>query len=132
MRQRSFIRLMLAVIALQGTGGLHSLHLAVAHMPADGHGHGGSASTPASDEITLHARDADNCVSGHHHDPATCRVCQALASCKVMVSTQVLGLWHTPLAAMHLSGADPLALSQADLAPLGPRAPPRLGISASV
>jgi hypothetical protein len=126
---------MLAVIAFQGTGLLHALHLAVEHAPPSGrdcesghccHDRGGSEPAHTSDEATLSLRDGHGSGHGpgHHHDPATCPVCQALASLKAVSAAPGVGLLARLHSAYHVAVPESFPLTQIALSTLGPRAPP--------
>ena len=135
MRNRSAIWLMLAVIALQGTGLLHAIHLAVEQAPPGGHGcgagkrphgPGSSRSTHSGGEATLSLRHSQGSCHGHghHHDPATCPVCQALASLKAISSAPSDGLSASLQTDHQFTTPESLPLTRIALLTLGPRAPP--------
>jgi len=126
---------MLAVISLQGTGLLHALHLAVEHAPPSGHGceagncghnHGGSQSTHPDGKAVLSLDDGQGSGhgAGHHHDPATCPVCQALASLKAVSAAPSVGLSVSLPPALQVASPESFPLPQIALSTLGPRAPP--------
>lgn len=126
---------MLALIALQGTGLLHALHLAMAHAPASGHGHAAMLCGFSQEdlrcirsEIGRAPRFGDGAGHrhghGHGHDRATCAVCQVLAPLKA-VSPGWDGGVSTRFPPARAT-ASPLSvpLAEVALSTLGPRAPP--------
>jgi hypothetical protein len=126
---------MLAMTALQGTGLLHAFHLAVEHAPPSGHGsgaghcghdHGGSEPAHTSDEATLSLRDSQGSDHGHghHHDPATCPVCQVLVHLKAVSAGPSARVSASLPSALKLAAPESFPLTQIALSTLGPRAPP--------
>ncbi|MBS3822210.1 MAG: DUF2946 domain-containing protein [Planctomycetes bacterium] len=126
---------MLAVIALQGTGLLHAIHLAVEHAPPTGHGcesghcghdHGGSQSTHPDGKAVLSLDDGQDSGHGHghYHDPATCPICQMLASLWAISVAPSAGLSASLPTTYQVAAPESLPLTQIALATLGPRAPP--------
>jgi len=117
---------MLAVMALQGTGFLHGLHMAVEHAPASGRDHGSAEPTHTSDEVALTVRDGQGSGHGHghHRDPATCPVCQTLAALKSVVVGPNGGLSTRLPPVLRIGTLGNFPLPQIALLTLGPRAPP--------
>ena len=125
MRNRSTIWLMLAVIALQGTGLLRALHLAVKHAPPSRHG--GTESARSSVEAgfnLLSSQDSGHGCDHHQHNPAPCPVCQVLASVKVVFATPSAGLSPSLPPTFRIGMLEGFPLPQISLLTLGPRAPP--------
>lgn len=126
---------MLVVIALQGTGLLHSLHLAIeranpsghdCRSGSRGHNHGGIESAHSSGEArpVLRGGQGSDHEPGHQHDPATCPVCQTLAGLKAVSAAPSVGLSAGPPPGLRLQTPTSFPLPQIALSSLGARAPP--------
>ncbi len=126
---------MLAVIALQGTGVLHAIHLGLEHAPSSEHGcasgscvrdHGRCKPTALDSETALHLRDGQGSGirHGREHDPGACSICQSLALLKAATDAQDAGPFFSLRPALPPTPTDSFAPGQVELTTLGPRAPP--------
>ncbi len=130
---------MLGVIAFQGTGLLHALHVLLEH---DHTGHSCSTEARHLEDDTCPSSRASETHSGypaldeqadkHSHHPAACQICSAIVGLKALAADveyeppiylPQVGRNLRPAGAAHVS---PLLSDKA------PRAPPTCGLSISV
>ena len=121
------ILLMLAVVAFQGGGLLHALHLSA--EAEQGHEHDGEAVAaeghcPGHTNAGLQVSSPVESSHAHQHDPATCGTCRGLAQFKSATSYSSVGaIAHTP----PVFKADDIDIAwhcSDQLLSLAPRAPP--------
>ncbi len=110
------ILLMLALIALQGGGLWHAVHVALEHG-GQSHLHGVPPETGDSDGWTRAAHRSA-------HNPVTCPVCQVLASTKSLAGGGLSVLTAEPPAAMRHRSPGAAVCLHDPTGTLGPRAPP--------
>ncbi|MFP4435601.1 MAG: hypothetical protein ACLFTN_14185, partial [Phycisphaerae bacterium] len=121
--------LMLAVIVLQGTGLMHSLHLGLEHAPC---GCLASESASACHSGDLYenpgpsvCKDAVHASTHRHsHSPGTCPICQSLGVLKAATDAQDAGLFFILPPPLQSTATESFSLPQIALTTLGPRAPP--------
>lgn len=123
LRKRSPALLMLVVIAFQGAGALRTLHLAIEYVPAGEHGaQSGLSGTNAGSHSLVSAESKPSRV--HCHDPATCPVCQALASLHALpVAFDASSAVGAP-PAVKSAAPESILNSRRPLTDCVPRAPP--------